>query len=433
MNVANIPDGAILKLAERLGLRLSKIEGNDIKGHCPFCESSSFGIDQHDGKYNCFRPECGGGGVYDLTLRMLKGDKEKVEDLLVECKIFETKTRKRRKPKLEIDPADFEFDGSGVTLDGDAKNATVALLHSPAGPIDFTLSDTYRFHAIDKVAELKHVTRESMLLYGAVHCGFGAVDFPVYDDDLKKCGTFRISWQEGGNQKGYFTEGSEHGLFCPHVDGNPRRPQPGDEICFSEGFKDPCALHALGCLAYGMPTCYLDEKFGVLFTGCDCILVHDLDVPAVDGTRVTVYTLQGHAASTKIARLPGEIKNSKGDDVRDILQLSDGESLVRQAIADAAIPAEGWAKAKPKKPKPESSLVGGYMGADMLDPASEANVFLHTQQVDGVAGLRFWHGSFWKWLNGSYYMRPIGDVRADVINGINPRYRRCSRVRSSTT
>src|SRR5262249_47824871 len=43
----------------------------------------------------------------------------------------------------------------------------------------------------------------------------------------------------------------------------------------------------------------------------------------------------GIAASIKIATLPGEYRESKGLDVRDVLKLDDGEQLVRKSIESA--------------------------------------------------------------------------------------------------
>ena len=77
------------------------------------------------------------------------------------------------------------------------------------------------------------------------------------------------------------------------------------------------------------------------------IIVPDLDKGGMDGADATAKVLHGVAKSVRIARLPGEVVESKGKDVRDILR-EQGENAVRKAIKDAKA---GQADGKPELPR----------------------------------------------------------------------------------
>lgn len=112
-------------------------------------------------------------------------------------------------------------------------------------------------------------------------------------------------------------------------------PEPGDTVLITEGPKDAAALHSLGFKAVGMPTCKLAKKFARLFIGCHVVLVPDLDTTGEESTPINAARLAGVAKSIRIVRLPGEMKATDGDGVREVLAQTDGEALVRQAIEDA--------------------------------------------------------------------------------------------------
>ena len=185
---------------------------------------------------------------------------------------------------------------------------------------------------VERVAIAKRVSVESLEAYGAEPAMRGRLEvcrIPTYDETGEASSYFDLTADV--NDKGLNEKGGKAGMFFP----SGRLPQPGETWIICEGPKDPCAYHAMGYLAAGMPTSKLNAKFARLFKGCHVIFAHDLDVPAVDGSKQSAARLFGGAASVRIARLPGEIKPDHGDDVRDVLKQRDGEALVRQAIADA--------------------------------------------------------------------------------------------------
>ena len=133
-------------------------------------------------------------------------------------------------------------------------------------------------------------------------------------------------------QKGWCKKGKGNaGLFLPG-----RLPESGETWLLVEGGKDPVALVDMGYNAAGLPTSTMHEKYAGLFAGCHIVLVPDMDMASVKGFQKTAGRLVGIAASIKIVRLPGEVVQCNGDDVRDVLGRPDGQSMVRKAIADAA-------------------------------------------------------------------------------------------------
>jgi hypothetical protein len=186
-------------------------------------------------------------------------------------------------------------------------------------------------NALALVAREKRVTVESLLRYGATSQGT-TVTIPGYDEQGQQCTALRIRcFGSKRSRKGLFEKGKPAGLFLPHDLESlvVRLPQPGEMWCLAEGPKDAAALSSLGLLAAGLPRNEMAKKFGRLFRGCKITVVPDLDSAGVNGAEVTAARLHGGAAEVRIARLPGEIKESGGDDVRDVLHGgSDGEQLV---------------------------------------------------------------------------------------------------------
>jgi len=76
-------------------------------------------------------------------------------------------------------------------------------------------------------------------------------------------------------------------------------------------------------------------KFGRLFVGVNVMLIPDRDRAGEDVAQHSGRVLRGIAKSIRIAVLPGEFKESNGEDVRDVLRRPDGQQQVEQAIADA--------------------------------------------------------------------------------------------------
>ncbi|HMO13033.1 MAG TPA: hypothetical protein PKA83_02800 [Pirellulaceae bacterium] len=151
-------------------------------------------------------------------------------------------------------------------------------------------------------------------------------------------------------QKGWNGKGLEAGLFFPG-----RTPQPGETWLIVEGGKDAAALVGMGYLAAGLPMNVMAVKFARLFSGCDVVIVPDLDDAGQSGAQTTGGRLFGIASTVKVARLPGEIVAKGGDDVRDVIR-QHGAERVKQAIESAEPwqPSEG--RPDEEKEKPEITL-----------------------------------------------------------------------------
>jgi len=191
------------------------------------------------------------------------------------------------------------------------------------------------------VAAAKKIpSREALLAYGAQRVrGQQKVAVPVYsliDGQAVETSSFTF----GCSDKGLHQRGCHNpGLFLPKG----RRPEPGEIWLVVEGVKDAAALWHLGFNAAGLPGASLPVYHVEFFRGVDVVCVPDLDIPGQEGAQKTGGHLQGIASSVRVAKLPGEVLQSKGKDVRDILQRPDGASLIRDAIANAGawVPRDG--------------------------------------------------------------------------------------------
>lgn len=157
-------------------------------------------------------------------------------------------------------------------------------------------------------------------------------------------------------QKGWFARGDGmSGMFFPG-----RLPQPGETWLMVEGCKDAAALIGLGFNACGLPTSCMADKYARLFAGVHVVLVADLDSAGQSGSQLSGGRLSGIAASVRVARLPGEIVEKGGDDVRDVLARPDGQQMVRDAIANS----EQWqprdCEHDPKEGRPEVQITLAY-------------------------------------------------------------------------
>ncbi|MEX2168091.1 MAG: hypothetical protein WD851_02170 [Pirellulales bacterium] len=291
--VSNPESETGVMLAERLGLALCKREGHDLAGPCIVCQSSdAFRLHTQKGVAQCYSC-CGKWSPFQLA-EVVTGDRRQATALLVELGLF--------KPSADE--------------------------NGQASPLD----------PIASIARQKGVTAESLRAFGAKGVTTTAIEIPCYGPDGKQCTTFSISTKTGTRQsKGIFAKGKRAGLFLPHVDAQVRLPQTGDVWHLVEGVKDAAALHGLGNLACGLNTCRLAAKFVRLFAGVDIVLIPDRDCAGEEGAKYSARVLRGVVKSVRIAVLPAELKDSDGEDVRDILRRPEGKELVLQAIDDAQL------------------------------------------------------------------------------------------------
>lgn len=187
---------------------------------------------------------------------------------------------------------------------------------------------------IESVATDKRMPLEAFLLFAPEPATRGREERPVARVPVyNEAGEVHSHYDLAPRCKGWFKRGKgSSGIFFPG-----RVPNDGETWLLVEGVKDAAALIGLGFNAAGMPSSFLADKYARLFNGVDVVCVPDLDTPGQHGAKRTGGNLVGIAASVRIARLPGEVRASKGDDVRDVLRRADGESLVRDAIDNAAM------------------------------------------------------------------------------------------------
>lgn len=196
-------------------------------------------------------------------------------------------------------------------------------------------AEAYRKPDADIVAEiarLKKMPLESFKAFGAASAKRGKLTVarvPMYGPDREKCSSFDMATIDEKFLKGMAEKGKPTGLFIT------KWPEPGDTVLITEGPKDAAALHGLGFLVVAMLGTNVAAKFARVFARCHVIVVPDRDAPGEKGAKLTASRLSGVAASVKIVTLPGELKESGGDGVREVRDRKDGETILRQAIADA--------------------------------------------------------------------------------------------------
>lgn len=191
-------------------------------------------------------------------------------------------------------------------------------------------NDPSEVDIIESVARDKRMPLEAFKVFNAAKATRGkriVARVPVYNAQ----GEIHSYFDMWPGHKGLCKQGAgSSGMFFPG-----RLPQPGETWNLTEGVKDAAALNGLGYVAAGMPTSYLDKKYASLFECVHVVIVPDLDTPGQKGALRSATALFGVASSVRIARLPGEIKETKGEDLRDILQKHNGVIAVREAIDNA--------------------------------------------------------------------------------------------------
>tara|TARA_R110002072_G_scaffold303108_2_gene493855 strand:+ start:15314 stop:17941 length:2628 start_codon:yes stop_codon:yes gene_type:complete len=179
------------------------------------------------------------------------------------------------------------------------------------------------------VARAKRMPLDAFRQFGAEAAKRGkkpVARVPVYNERGEQHSHFDLTTDGKGLSK---TGKGNTGMFFPG-----KLPQPGETWLIVEGCKDGAALVGQGFNAAGLPRNEMDAKYARLFSGCDVIMVPDLDSAGISGAQRTGGRLAGIAASVRIARLPGEVVKSGGLDVRDVLA-KDGEQAIRSAIKAA--------------------------------------------------------------------------------------------------
>jgi hypothetical protein len=179
------------------------------------------------------------------------------------------------------------------------------------------------------VARAKRMPLDAFRQFGAEAAKRGkkpVARVPVYNERGEQHSYFDMTT----DGKGLFKSGKgSAGMFFPG-----KLPQPGETWLVVEGCKDGSALVGLGFNAAGLPRNEMDAKYAGLFAGCDVVLIPDLDSAGMTGSQKTGGRLVAIATSVKVARPPGEVVKSGGQDVRDVLA-KEGEQAIRNAIGAA--------------------------------------------------------------------------------------------------
>jgi len=213
---------------------------------------------------------------------------------------------------------------------------------------------------IDEVCRDKGIPRTAFEQFGPEVVRRGrershAARVAVYDHRGEKHSHFDLV----PGHVGRFAYGEgKSGMFFPG-----RLPQSGETWHVVRGCENAAAIVDLGFNAAGMPGDCLPAKFAELFRGCRIVLVPDPNEGGRTGAQRTGRHLQKIAASVRIAKLPAEIKATKGENVRDVLARIDGDMIVRQAIANAEPwqPREGEHDAKEGRPEILVTLDYGWV------------------------------------------------------------------------
>ena len=321
MSTATQQRGAIL--AERLGIAVIGTEGHDRKAACIACNSSDgLRIDQATGKAFCFVCESR-WSPFNLALACL--DKPQAIDLMVEIGEFEPRENQsgNRRPHEDL---------------------------------------------VTTVPRLKRVSPPVLRTYGAKPAQRGKLTvcrIPVWNEHGERHSYFDLSLD---GSKGWFRKGAgSSGLFFPG-----RLPQSGETWLIVEGVNDAADLHGLEFLAVGLNTSKMAVKYIRLFRDVDVVIVPDRHRAGEERAETTAARLHGVARSVRIATLPDEFKEKDGADVRDVLALKDGETLLRQALEDA----REW--------KPSDTEIGNENESHSLP-----SLFVAQGRIDLTNSLRF--------------------------------------------
>lgn len=132
------------------------------------------------------------------------------------------------------------------------------------------------------------------------------------------------------------------GFLCHDALGSPILPQPGSLVLVVEGPKKVAKARSLGFQhVVGLPGNHFHSHmiaqgsdFREIFRGCNVVMIPDLDKPSFEGFKKVAESLKAFAATIKQANLPGEIRESHGDDLGDVM-VSKGPEVAREAIKNA--------------------------------------------------------------------------------------------------
>lgn len=302
---------------------------------------------------------------------------------------------------------------------------------------------------IAKVARIKRMPLASYLAFGAHEAKRGTqvvARVPMYDEHRQQCSEFDMADCNDAFRKGLSAKGKPVGLFVAEW------PEPGDTVVITEGVKDAAAVHSLGYKAIGLPTCKLQDKSTRVFSRVHVILVPDLDKTGFESAPVNAAKIYGTAASVKIVRLPGEMKDTGGDGVREVLAKRDGAALVRQAIADAVtweppvtagVISGGWVKGQADNISTTTAWGGDHVpiAADIGaitqhatpiyqidDPHRLASMFRVRHSVGELCSYRRCNEIWYRFTGKKYVIVADEELRAELTSFVQSEFDRDAAV-----
>ena len=341
--------GAIVKdggrrLVERLGWKIVRTEGNDLRGACVHgCGSADNGhIDRDTGVYGCW--SCGKGlSALDFCKVVLRCDFETAKRTMIDVGLWE----------------DRSVNGGASTAPAVKSNAATGFVRpagwSPARPsraVDDGGKASSDNETIDLVAQRKGTTGDGFRAYGAFVRN-GLVIFPTFrlnEGRAERISCFYID-PKSPDDKGRNKTGKDAGQFLPCIlpettGGNAKvcRPRAGSQWLICEGGKNGAAYSQLGFFAVGLNGKHVKKEFlpgfVAAFKGVDVVLVPDGDYQSIGAFKKLAAALYTTAKAVRIASLPYDgVWDTGGDDVRDVLKKFGGEGpqAVRDAIAAAPV------------------------------------------------------------------------------------------------
>ncbi|MCB9882222.1 MAG: AAA family ATPase [Planctomycetes bacterium] len=293
----NAWSGDLEGLLRELGFSIDEKyhERNEVRVDCPWCAGTNFDVADEPPQYPSHCKNCGKGTHLRDAARELHG-RDRGNELLALVGLLS-----ERGPERNSSPACRDL-----------------------GDLD----------PIERAARAKGVVggRPALERYGAMIDG-ATCRVPMHRLTSRR--TFEVcGWVDILGKK--YTPGSKHGFHIPHDElGRPMLPTPGETWCVVEGVKDAATLHALGYPTLGLASASLANdlkpQLHDLLRGVHVVAVPDLDHAGWQGALQRCELLQGVAASVKVVRLPGEMRPSKGDDVRDVYR-ERGEELLRREL-----------------------------------------------------------------------------------------------------
>lgn len=235
---------------------------------------------------------------------------------------------------------------------------------------------------------------ESLMKLGATLAsrnGYDVIRLPMYGPDGKQCSYFDVGpYKDSKLPKGMCGKGTVPGVFKVEGPLNNRVP-----TLMGEGAKDIAELIGMGYQAVGLPSSSLPKSFvkdASLFAGLDIVLVPDLDEASFAGVERTARALAEVAGSIRVARLPGDITESNGLDVRDCIRLLGADAL-REAISNA-VPWSGSDEA--------SESDGEKVNETADDPHRLARINLELYRTGFGREVKYWNESWYLWKEGQY-------------------------------